>query len=264
MSQYSLGERRVLITGASDGIGRVLAIRWARHGAKLALLARGQEGLESTAAAVREAGGEALVCPADVTDRAACEAAVEETVRTFGGLDVLVLNAGISMRGSILECDPEAMLRVMQVNYEGSLYCFVAARSHLVESGGQIVVVSSLTGKKGIPGRAAYSASKWALHGFFNAVRVELAPHGVGVLIACPGFVDTEIRKRALGPTGGSLETDGKMSGKLLTSEEVAEAILSGVRRRKREIILPGMGRLLCFLDRVSPRLTDWLVSRMV
>ncbi len=264
MSRYALEGRRVLITGASAGIGQDLSLRWAKLGARLVLCARSEEGLEKTAVGVREAGGEALVVPADVTDPAACQEVVDRGVELYGGLDVAILNAGISMRGSILDCDSEAMLRVMRVNYDGSVHCFSAARKHLVQSGGQVVIVSSLTGKKGIPGRAAYSASKWALHGFFNAARIELATHGVHVLIVCPGFVDTEIRKRSLGPDGGPVQTQAKTVGRILTVKEVSEAILSGVHQRKREIVLPGLGRVMCFLDRVSPRFTDWLVSRMV
>ncbi|MEE9466417.1 MAG: SDR family oxidoreductase, partial [Candidatus Neomarinimicrobiota bacterium] len=196
--------KSVIITGASSGIGAELARQLAAQGARLALAARRTELLEQVADDCVQLGGEAVAIPTDVTVRENCAALVDRTVDVFGGIDMLVNNAGISMHVLFAEIDDlDIFERVMQVNYLGAVACTHYALPHLLAAQGRIVVVSSLTGKTGVPTRTGYSASKHALHGFFDGLRAELAGCGVSVTIACPGFVDTGIRRYHVGPDSG-------------------------------------------------------------
>jgi len=193
----------VVLTGASAGIGEALALAMAREGARLALGARSEAALRDLAVRCEAAGGEALAVPTDVTDPAQCGALVEAAVTRWGGVDMLINNAGVSMVTTFRDVtDLGVFERLMQVNYLGAVYCTHHALRHLEASRGLVVAVSSLTGKTGVPFRTGYSASKHAMQGFFDSLRIELADTGVDVCVISPGFVATDIRARALGGDG--------------------------------------------------------------
>ena len=198
------GNLVVVITGAAGGIGAALARRFAREGARLALLDRERAPLESLAAALAEQGTTARALPCDITDADQCEAAMREVESIFGGIDVLVNNAGITHVGRVDETRTEVLRRVMEVNFFGAVHCTKAALPSLVERRGRIVVLSSVAGFAPLATRAGYAASKHALHGFFDSLRSEYRDEGLEVMLVCPSFVDTAIGDRALAPDGGA------------------------------------------------------------
>ena len=259
----------VLVTGASSGIGRSIALRLARSGALLALAARDATRLEATAAACREAGAhlgvEAVAIPGDVAVQADCERIVAETVRTFGRLDMLVNNAGVSMwaRFDAL-ADLAPLERIMRVNYFGSVYCTHFALPHLVRVRGRIVGVSSLTGKAGVPTRSGYAASKHAMAGFFDSLRIELAPLGVSVTMAYPGYVRTDIRTSAFGADGRPLGTSPVHEEEVMDPEDCAARILSAAASRRREVVMTWRGRVGQWLRLVAPTFVDRIAERAV
>jgi len=197
--------RTFVITGASSGIGEALAYTYADRGDNVVIAARSEDELARVASECERRGGKALAVRTDVTDPEQCKALVERTIDRFGKLDVLVNNAGISMWARFDEVTDLTLFdRIMRVNYLGSVYCTHYALPHLLASRGQLVAISSLTGKTGVPTRTAYAASKHAMQGFFDSLRVELLGTGVDVLVVSPGFVKTGIRDRVLGGDGKS------------------------------------------------------------
>ncbi|SEL21991.1 Short-chain dehydrogenase [Roseateles sp. YR242] len=251
----------VIITGASDGIGAELARQWAqRDGATLSLVlaARSQDKLAEVAAACEALGARTLVQPCDVEDPSACQALIHAALGTFGGIDVLVNNAGMSAHALFDQVkDLGWYQRLMQINLWGSAWCTQAALPAIKASRGRIVAVSSLAGLLGIPGRTAYSASKFAMTGFFEALRTEVAPHGVSVTIAYPGVVDTQIRYRGFNARGeasgqSSLDERGAMS-----VQTCARLILNGLLARERDIVMTTKGKLGRWLKLLAPALVD-------
>lgn len=248
--------KRIIITGASSGIGAELACQLASQGARLVLAARREPELQAVAAACRERGGEALVVPTDVTSEEQCRHLSEQAIAAWGGLDLLVNNAGISMRKLFAEMDDLSVLAdIMAVNYLGSVYCTYYALPHLLQSRGRIVVTSSLAGKVGAPTRSGYSASKHALHGFFDALRVELAGSGVSVTLVCPGFVDTGIRRYG---------EDGAAEPRGMAVEVCAGKIVRAAARRRRELVMTPLGKVGRFIKPFLPGLIDRVARRKV
>ena len=257
----------VIVTGASTGIGRELALQLADQGAWVALAARDRERLEEVARECARRGGREIVVPTDVGDEAQCRALVERTVAEFGRLDVLINNAGLSMWARFEELtDLAPFERMMRVNYFGSVYCTRAALPHLRRSHGRLVAVSSLTGKTGVPTRSGYAATKHAMAGFFDSLRVELAGSGISVTVVYPGFVATEIRERAYGPDGRPLgngnspvqETD------VMTAEECARQILRAAAARRRDLVMTLRGRFGMWLKLIAPALVDRIAQRAI
>lgn len=255
-------EKVVIITGASSGIGRALAQQLASQGARVALAARRAELLEQVAAACRQAGGEALVVPTDITDEAQCRALVEKTVAAFNRVDMLVNNAGLTVIAR-LEDYPNLSLfhHTMAVNFYGAVYCTYYALPHLIDSRGRIVAVSSLGGKTPLPYNSPYIASKFAMHGFFDSLRIELKRHEVSVTIVCPywvmtGFHEAQMDKDGTprGPAGRAVYTKDTM-----TAERCAGIILQAASRRQRELVM-GPGRLIPWLKLLAPGLLDRLL----
>jgi len=256
--------KTIVITGASTGIGQALAISLAERGAKLVLAARNQTHLAATAKTCLEKGGKAIAVPTDVTQPQACQRLIETAVQNFGQIDILVNNAGISAIARFEEItDLSIFEQIMRVNYLGAVYCTHYALPYLKASRGLLVAVSSLSGKTGVPTRSAYVASKHAMQGFFDTLRIELQGTGVDVLVVSPGFVATDIRQRAFGgdgkPLGKNLrdETQDTMS-----VEECVRQILSGMERRQRETILTLKGRVLPWAKLVAPGLVDRIAAR--
>jgi short-subunit dehydrogenase len=258
----------VLLTGASVGIGREMALQlagWRGRGARLALAARDAARLEEVAALCRERGAEAYVLPADVGVESDCGRLVELAVERLGGLDLLLLNAGQDMWARLDELrDASILERIMRVNYLGPAWLTRFALPHLKASRGRIVVVSSLAGLTGVPTRTGYAASKHALHGFFDSLRIELAGSGVSVTLACPDFVLSEIHRRALGPDGKPLGQSPMQEGRIMTAATCARLILTAAERRRRLAILSLRGRLGRFVRLLAPGLIDRIAAAAV
>lgn len=252
-----------IITGASDGIGAELARQLAqRHGAGagLALAARKETQLEEVARECRSHGSEVLVVPTDVTDPAQCRTLIERSVERFGWLDALVNNAGVSAQALFEQVQPEDLgwyEDLMRVNLWGSVWCTHAALPHLKASRGQVVAVSSLAGLIGVPGRTAYSASKFAMSGFFEALRAELKPAGVAVTTAYPGVVATQIRYRGLNAAGVAAGSSGLKEDDAMPVEVCARLILDGMARRQREVVMSSKGKLGRYLKLLAPGLVE-------
>ncbi len=250
----------VVVTGASAGIGAELARRLADGGAWLVLAARDAGRLEEVAAECRARGGRALAVPTDVGEEAQCAALVERTVAEYGRLDTLVNNAGLSMWARFEEVtDLSVFERIMRVNYLGCVYCTHHALPHLKRARGRIVGVSSLTGRTGVPTRSAYAASKHAMAGLFDSMRIELDGTGVSVTMIYPGFVSTEIRERAIGPDGRPLGAGNSpvRESEVMTAEECARRIVDAAAVRKREVVMTARAKVGMWLKLFAPGVVD-------
>jgi NAD(P)-dependent dehydrogenase (short-subunit alcohol dehydrogenase family) len=260
---HPLHHKVVLITGASSGIGRATALRLAGHGARLALAARTAAALEEVGRAAGELGAEALAVPTDVTDAAQCRRAVEAAVGRFGRLDVLVCSAGVSMRAAFAESDLGAMERVVRVNFFGTLYPTYFAIPHVKQTRGSLVAVSSLVGKRGVASYAAYGASKFAVQGLYESLRLELAPDGVHVGVVSPGHVATPLRQRVLGPDGRPWEHPPAPPFRVWPVGRCVDRVVRLIVKRQAEALLPGVvGPLLALERAVGTWLGDWFIGR--
>jgi short-subunit dehydrogenase len=254
-------DKVIIITGASVGIGAALARELARRGGKLVLAARDAEKLAEVAA---DCPG-ALVVPTDVTDRAACQALIEKTISHFGRLDVLVNNAGRTMWARLDELHDLAIIEdLMRLNYFGAVYCTHAALPHLKQSRGLIVAISSVAGKTGVPTRTGYAASKHAMQGFFDSLRIELADSGVGVTVVCPDFVLSEIHKRAIGPDGRPLGKSPLQQDKIMSAEDCARLTADAMAARKREVLMSRRARLGMWLKLLAPTRLDAIAQKAI
>lgn len=258
-------ENVVVITGASDGIGREMALQLADQGAWLVLAARDAEKLGAVAAECRARGGRAVAVPTDVAEREQCVRLIDAAVREYGRIETLVNNAGVSMWARLDEVtDLAPFQRMMQVNYFGSVYCTHAALPHLKKTRGRIVGVSSLTGRTGVPTRTGYAATKHAMAGFFDSLRIELADDGVTVTMVYPGFVSTAIRERAYGPDGQPLGTSPVHEREVMTPEDCARQIIRAMAGRRRELIMTARGKVGAWLKLVAPGLMDRIARRAI
>jgi NAD(P)-dependent dehydrogenase (short-subunit alcohol dehydrogenase family) len=259
----------VVVTGASGGIGRAMARQLAEQGAWVALAARSAGELEAAAAECRAAGaaagGRAVAVPTDVAVEAECARLVARAVAEFGRLDALVCNAGVSMwaRFDALG-DLRGIERIMQVNYFGAVYCVRAALPHLKRSRGRIVAVSSLAGQDGVPTRTGYAASKHAMQGFFDSLRIELADDGVSVTVVCPGFVATGAPAARVRPRRAAAGDQPVREAEVMTADECARRTLAAAARREREVVMTARGRVGQWLRLVSPALADRIARRAI
>lgn len=265
MATPTFRDNVVIVTGASGGIGRQIALHLAREGASLALAARRRGALARVAQECAAAGGVALAVPTDVTDPAQCEALIARAVERYGRIDTLVNNAGISMAFFFEELrDLTLPERLVRVNYLGSVYCTHYALPHLKAARGRLVGVSSLTGKTGVPMRSIYAASKHAMAGFFDSLRIELRGRGVTVTMVYPDFVQTEVRDRVLGPDGSPLGVHPAKRGVFMSAETCARIVVRAAARRKREVIVGVRGKVGLVLKAVAPALVDRIAQRAI
>jgi short-subunit dehydrogenase len=253
-----LAGRTVVVTGASAGIGAAAAAIFARRGASVVVAARRLPELEKVALAIQGAGGKAHAFECDVASREANEQLVRFALEKTGRLDVFIANAGITMEQTFAKAQIDTFEKVMAVNYFGTLYGFKAALPHVLERKGQLAIVSSFLGKRGVPTRSGYAASKHALHGLADSLRVELLGTGAGVTVYCPGFVDTEIRHRAV----ERHERADELRPKGWTPERAGAVLVRAVERRRREVVTPFSLRMVLRLDALAPSLVDRLLFR--
>lgn len=256
-----MNEKVVIITGASTGIGAALAREMAQRGAKLALAARNEAQLQAVAADCPAS----IIIPTDVTDREACYRLIDQTVAHFGKLDILVNNAGRTMWSTLEDLQDLSVLEdLMRLNYFGTVYCTHAALPHLKKTRGQVVAVSSVAGKTGVPTRTGYSASKHAIHGFLDSLRIELLASGVSVTLICPDFVVSEIHKRAIGPDGKPLGTSPMQEDKIMSAEECARISAEAIQARKREVLMSQRAKLGMWLKLLAPARLDAIASKAI
>jgi len=256
-----LNNKIVIITGASSGIGKSLAHEFARRGATLVLAARQYVTLCEIAQQLQEQYNiKALAVQCDVTLESDCQHLINQAKLTFGQIDVLINNAGISMRALFKDVDVQVLKTLMDVNFWGAVYCTKYALPEITRTQGSIVGVSSIAGYKGLPGRTGYSASKFAMNGFLDSLRVENLKTGVHVMTACPGFTASNIRNTALNKEGNQQGESSMHEEKMMSSEEVAKRIADGVEDRTRTLIMTGQGRLTVLLSKIFPAVLDKLV----
>jgi short-subunit dehydrogenase len=255
----------VIITGASKGIGAELARQLAAKGAKLVLAARSEKELEAVAEDCRKAGAAVVTVKADVSVERDCQAIVAGAVIAFGRVDTLVNNAGVSMWARFEDIEDVSVLeRIMRVNYMGAVYCTRHALPYLRESRGRLVGISSLAGRTGVPTRTGYAASKHAMTGFFDSLRIELAGSGVTVTMVYPGFVSTGIRENATGPDGKPIMVSPVREGEVMTVEDCARRIVRGIERREREVVMTARGKMALWLKLLAPGLVDRIARRAI
>jgi short-subunit dehydrogenase len=256
-----LKDKIVIITGASSGIGKSLAFEFARRGANLVLGARQYAELcHITRELEKQYNIKALAVRCDVSAEADCVSLIKQAVSTFGHIDVLVNNAGISMRALFADVELSVLKTLMDVNFWGTVYCTKYALPEILKTKGSIVGVSSIAGYKGLPGRTGYSASKFAMNGFLDSLRVENLKTGVHVMTACPGFTASNIRNTALAKDGSQQGESSMHEEKMMTSDEVARMIADGVEKRSRTLIMTGQGKLTVTLSKFIPGILDKLV----
>ncbi len=252
----------VIITGASSGIGRSCAFEFSNLGAKLMLVARSEKKLQEISNQINQNGASSVFCVTDVSLKQECEKMIEKTISHFGQIDILINNAGISMRSIFEKLNLSVFEKVMKVNFWGSVYCTKYALPYILKNKGSVVGVSSIAGHKGLPGRTAYSASKFALQGFLEALRIENLNKNLHVLVISPGFTNSNIRKKALQGDGLEQGESPRKEMKMMSSKKVALYMADAIKNRKKNLVLTSNGKLTVFLNKFFPTLVDRLVFK--
>lgn len=253
-------DKVVIITGGSSGIGKAIAISFAKRQARVVISGRNAEKLKSTEEELKKFTSDVLTVQADVSIENDCVRLINETLNRFGSIDILINNAGISMRALFGELDLDVMRKVMDTNFWGTVYCTKYAMKPLLKSKGTIVGISSIAGIKGLPARSGYSASKFAMNGFLEALRIENLKTGVNVLICCPGFTASNIRNTALAKDGTMQGESPRDEAKMMQPEEVAEALIKAIEKKKRTLLLTSQGKLTNFMNKFFP---GWLDKKV-
>ncbi|TAE84122.1 MAG: SDR family oxidoreductase [Bacteroidetes bacterium] len=256
--------KTIIITGASSGIGEATAYAFASRGANLVLASRNIDKLEIVANACRKLGVEAISILCDVGKEEDCKRLIAETIHKFGKIDVLVNNAGISMRAMLNECSIEVIKQVMDINFWGSVYCTKHALPYLLQRKGSVISVSSVSGIVGLPARTGYSASKFALDGFMQSLRIETLHQGLHVGIVYPGYTASNIRNAALNKDGKPQQESPLNENKLMPASKVADTIVKLAVKRKRQKILTNLGHLSKWLNTFFPSWVDRMVYSFV
>lgn len=253
-------DKVVIITGGSSGIGKALALEFGKQGSKVVITGRNQERLNEVGTLLDNMKAENLCLQLDVAVEKDNAQLVKETLKSFGRIDILINNAGITMRALFEEVELEVFQKVMDINFYGTLYATKYCLPHILEAKGSIVGVSSINGYRGTPARTAYTASKYAMNGFFEALRTEVMHRGVHVLVACPGFTGTNIRNAALTADGTVQGSSPRDEGKMMTAEAVAQGVVKAIKKRKRDIVFTRQGKLAVFLNKWMPGRMDKIV----
>jgi short-subunit dehydrogenase len=255
-----LKDKVVIITGGSSGIGKACAKKFAESGAKVIITGRDQNKLDQASHDLKIS--ELLTIQADSSLEMDNQRIVEKTMECFGRIDILINNAGISMRALFQDLQLDVFRKVMDINFYGSVYATKYCLPHILKSHGAIVAISSVNGFRGTPARTAYTASKYAMNGFMESLRTEVMHQGVHVMVVCPGFTASNIRHTALKADGSIQGESPRDEEKLMAPEEVALEIIKGLKKKKRDVILTGQGKLVNFLNKWIPGTMDQLVYK--
>jgi len=255
-------DKVVVITGASSGIGEACAKEFAKKGAIVILAARNNEKLNMLTNSIKDGGNEAIAILTDVSKEDDCKKLIEKTIATYGKIDILVNNAGISMHANFMEASIAVLKELMDVNFWGTVYCTKYALPWLIKEKGYIVGVSSIAGFAPLPGRTGYVASKHAMNGFLNTIRVENIEKGLHVLVVHPGFTATNIRFTARDKNGNRKNETPRDESQMMTATQVAQSILKALLKKKNNIVLTKQGRLLAFLYKRWPSFAEKLIYK--
>lgn len=260
MGRYDLQNKVVVVTGASSGIGKALVYEAAGQQARIVMAARNLDEMQTIEQELKSSGTDVLSVRTDVTDEYACKSLIDRTIEHFGRIDVLINCAGISMRAKFQDMELDVLRKVMDVNFWGTVYCTKYALPYLIETKGSVVGIISIAGFIGLPARTGYAASKFAVRGFLNTLRIENLKTGLHVLVAAPGFTASNIRKTALNASGNQQGESPRDEAGMMSAERCASIIFKGIRKRKREIIMTFVeGKLAVFLNKFIPAITDRL-----
>jgi len=257
-------DKVVIITGASSGIGKALAAQFAKKHAIVVLAARNEEKLLQAQEELKKFNSVTLVIPTDVSKEEDCKNLIDQTVARFGKIDILINNAGISMRALFADLDLSVIRRLMDVNFWGTVYCTKYAEPYLVAQKGTVVGIISIAGYQGLPCRTGYSASKYAIRGFLETVRIENLKTGLHVLVAAPGFTSSNIRKVALLADGSLQGSTPRKEKNMMSAEFCAYRIYTAILRKKRSLILTTEGKMTVLLNKLFPRFVDWASYKLM
>ena len=258
MSVY-FKDKVVVVTGGTDGIGKALVEDLISKGAKIATCSRNHDKLYQLHSENASAHLHTMVC--DVSNENDCRRFIESTLKAFGHIDILINNAGISMRALLKDVNSEVIKKVMEINFFGMVYCTKYALASILERKGTVVGVSSIAGYRGLPGRSGYSASKFAMRGWLEAIRTELMNDGVHVMWVCPGFTTSNIRNAALNKEGKQQGESPMDEGSMMTAEECAKRILRAIEKKRRTLVMTFQGKQTVFLNKFFPKMADKLVK---
>ncbi|MFO7822854.1 MAG: SDR family oxidoreductase [Cyclobacterium sp.] len=253
-------DKVVVITGATSGIGAACARVFGQAGARIWITGRSQVKLDETLVLLQKEGINCAGGICDAADPVQNEKMAQDVREKFGRIDILINNAGISMRALFRNLDLKVFHRVMDINFWGTVYATKYCMDDIITNKGAIIGISSINGFRGTPARTAYTASKFAMNGFFESLRTELMKLGVHVLVVCPGFTASNIRNNALLADGSTQNESPRDEEKMMTADEVAAAILKSLRKRKRDLILTRQGKLASFLNKWVPGIMDQVV----
>jgi short-subunit dehydrogenase len=257
-------DKVVVITGGSSGIGKACAERFGRERGRICITGRNAENLEAAAEELRAKNIEVMTVQGDVSKEEDCVRIVNQTLNTYGRIDVLVNNAGLSMRAFFESVDLSVIRHLMEVNFFGTVYCTKYALKQLMKYNGSVVGISSVAGYQGLPGRSGYSASKFAMEGFLSALRLENHNTGLHVMIVNPGYTESNIRNTALVADGSAQGLSPRDEKKMMTAEEVADHIYNGVKNRKKRVVLTAQGKLSYYLSKLLPGFVDKMVVKTI
>lgn len=250
-------DKVVIVTGGTSGIGKAIALAFAQRGARVVISGRNEDTLSQTEKELKTYHNDILAVKADVSNENDCVRLINETLNRFGSIDVLINNAGISMRALFRELDLDILRKVMDTNFWGTVYCTKYAMKPLLKSKGTIVGISSIAGIKGLPARSGYSASKFAMNGFLESLRIENLKTGVHVLVCCPGFTASNIRNTALSKDGSAQGESPREEEKMMQPEEVADALIKAIQQRKRTLVLTRQGKMVTLINKFFPGWMD-------
>ncbi len=264
MDTRETARKVAIVTGASSGIGEALAWQLAKTGYHVVLAARNEEKLRRMAKELVTFGCGAWVVKTDVSVEEDCRRLVHETIEQFGRIDVLINNAGVSMRALFKDVTLDVLRKLMDVNFWGTVYCTKYALPYLLSNKGSLVGISSIAGRKGLPGRSGYAASKFAMEGFMQTIRIEHLPDGLHVMVVCPGFTSSNIRFTALNAAGEAQAESPRDESKMMSPEAVAYEIVEALQQRKRDLVLTRLGKLTVWLNKFFPVWADRQVFKVM
>lgn len=257
-------DKVVIITGGSSGIGKALAEEFGKNGSKILITGRNKTDLNQAVSELKNNSIQIAGLVADASLEDDNKRMVTETLKLFGKIDILINNAGITMRALFEEVDMSVVKKVMDINFYGALYATQACLPEIIKNKGSVVGISSIAGFRGLPGRTGYSASKFALNGFLEVLRTEMLYRGVHVLTACPGFTTSNIRNRALTKDGSVQGESPRDENKMMTAEECARHIYNATVKRKNFLILTSQGKLAVWLNKWFPSMADKMVYNVM